>query len=311
MEVSGAKSRPMRIWKFLCFGVEIFKSNLSNRYDLVLAERSTSYGFFSLFVRARKRIVAQQGITDIWPNAGIAKIYKGLLQKIVYQRVDLIHAWGEAMVPGMLGSKADPARIMVLPKGIDLDVYHFGKEKEENLAIVTRSFTSVYNHIDILEALAILKRDGVNIRCIMVGDGDMAELLQQKTEDLGIPDRVEFTGRIPNSHLPEYLQKASMYLSVPSTEGVSASLFEAMASGCFPIVTDLPGTRAFITHGVNGMLIPVNDPGKLAEGIKEYMAQTGKYRSEVMENRRYIEDQVDQSKNMQLIWERYVQLFRS
>jgi hypothetical protein len=35
---------------------------------------------------------------------------------------------------------------------------------------------------------------------------------------------------------------------MPITEGVSASLFEAMATNCYPIVTDIVGNKSWITH---------------------------------------------------------------
>jgi glycosyltransferase involved in cell wall biosynthesis len=50
--------------------------------------------------------------------------------------------------------------------------------------------------------------------------------------------RERFSGRIPNTELPELLRASNFYISMPITEGVSASLFEAMASNCYPIVTN-------------------------------------------------------------------------
>jgi glycosyltransferase involved in cell wall biosynthesis len=311
LEVETTPTRIGRIFNFLVFGLKILKTNFSKSYDLVLAERATSYGFFSLFVRAKKRIVAQQGITDAWPETGFSGVYKRFFQKLVYKNVDLIHAWGEVMVPAMLASKADPKKIMVLPKGIDLEKYQMGSEKLALNAIVTRSLTPVYHHADILEAVAILKEKGILIRLVLVGDGNLKSKLEKKCQDLKIKDLVKFTGRIPNTELPEYLQKAKIYISVPETEGVSASLFEAMACGCFPVVTDLPGTRAFIREGQNGFLVPVNSPEKIAEAIQKYLAKEDRFHEEVLANRKFIEDQVDLRKNMERIWLKYLSLLQN
>ena len=254
LEVESTKTRRGRILKFLYFGWKILLTNFSRSYDIVLAERATSYGFFSLFVKAKMRVVAQQGITDAWPETGFSGIYKRFLQKVAYRNVDLIHAWGEVMVPAMIRSGATPDKIMILPKGMDLSYYQFRspEKKERNLAIVTRSLTEVYHHEDILQALTICKGKGLRIELQIVGDGPRLGDLKQLSFDLGISDQVHFLGRIPNSELPKLLQKSPLYVSVPETEGVSASLFEALASGCFPVVTDLPGTRAFIESGKNG-----------------------------------------------------------
>ena len=313
LEVGSTKTRIGRIFNFLVFGYKIVISNYNKSYDLVLAERATSYGFFSLFVNAKKRIVAQQGITDAWPETGLSGVYKSFLQRLVYRRVDLIHAWGKVMVPAILSSGAKTEKVMVLPKGMDLDHYNFLPlhSKEANLAIVTRSLTDVYHHKDILYAISILKLKNRIIDLIVVGDGPKMDYLKNLSFELGLDDQVQFLGRIPNNQLPKLLQRASIFLSVPETEGVSASLFEAMSSGYFPIVTDLPGNRAFIKSGLNGLLVPVNDSKMLANEIENYLDHSLQYEKSIVENREFIEKSVDLKKNMEVIWERYISIFNS
>lgn len=311
LEVKSTMTRFKRILAFFGFAWKIIVLNFTKTYDLVLAERATSYGLFSLLVRAKKRIVAQQGITDAWPESGFSGFYKRILQRTVYLRVDLIHAWGEVMVPAMIESKADPKKIMILPKGIDLTKYMMVEKKDPALAIVTRSFTEVYHHEDILDALALLNRHGWSLNLVMVGDGILADHLKRKTKELNLSKQVTFTGRIPNQELPALLSKASIYLSVPETEGVSASLFEAMATGCFPIVTDLPGTRAFIKNGENGFLVPVNSPIEIANALTSYLENQEVFKDAVKANRLFIEENVNLQKNMNTIWNRYLEIFQN
>jgi glycosyltransferase involved in cell wall biosynthesis len=47
---------------------------------------------------------------------------------------------------------------------------------------------------------------------------------------------------------------AQIYISIPTTDGTSISLLEAMAYGCIPIVSDLPANREWIEHGKNGLI---------------------------------------------------------
>ena len=311
MEVESSDSRLKRMFEFFKFWIKILQIK-KGTYDFVLAERATSYGFFSLFVPAKVRIVAQQGITDAYPETGFSGIYKRFLQKKVYQKVDLIHAWGEVMVPAMLQSKANPSKIFVMPKGLDLNKYEFYdpfKRKINSKAIVTRSLTDVYHHEVILEALAILKQKNLQLFLTIVGDGNLMDTLKSKCRELDISELVDFKGRISNEALPPLLQSSSIYISVPETEGVSASLFEAMASGCFPIVTDLPGTRAFISNNENGMLIPVNDAKALADAIGKFLMSFETFFPAINQNRRLIEAKVNRDKNMEVIFDRYVDLY--
>jgi glycosyltransferase involved in cell wall biosynthesis len=68
---------------------------------------------------------------------------------------------------------------------------------------------------------------------------------------------------------------AKFYVSIPTTDGTSISLLEAMAYGCIPIVSDLPANREWIDHGKNG-LITSGDLSKdlaLAQTLDVYKVQ--------------------------------------
>ena len=304
----GRFSRMIKAVKFL-IGL-VFSSE---KYDMVLAERSTSYGFFSLFVKTKIRVVAQQGITDCWPDKGFAGWYKRLLQRAIYQRADRIHAWGYVMTYSMLERGTPPSRIRVKPKGLDLNRYTFAEHspEEQVTAIVTRSLFDIYRHEDILEGIYLLKQKGITIRCLMVGDGAERDKLHALSQKLGLSQQIDWLGRIPNPELPALLRKASLYLAVPTTEGVSSSLFEAMACGCFPIVTDLPANRAFIANGVNGLLVEVCNHAHLAYQIEVYLENRNLFRKGILENRNFIDKNCNVEKNMKEFFEDYVQLANS
>ena len=78
-----------------------------------------------------------------------------------------------------------------------------------------------------------MHKKGIDFELTIVGDGTQMNLLKELAKSMNIESKVYFTGKIPNATLPELLQKAHFYISMPITEGVSASLFEAMASNCF------------------------------------------------------------------------------
>ncbi|WP_177188511.1 glycosyltransferase [Algoriphagus hitonicola] len=259
--------------------------------------------------------MAQQGITDVYPETFLSKLIKGALKRKVYQKADLIHAWGHVMVPAMLKHKAIPSKIMILPKGIDLENFTFstsGKtQNEEHIAIVTRSFKSYYNHKVIIKSIALLKERGIKIKFIFVGGGELLESSKELAHKLGVSSYIDFLGVVKNEELPLWLSKANIYVSIPQTEGVSASLFEAMASGCFPIVSDLPGTRAFISNGRNGLLVPPDSAESLANALIYYMENTVDFDKALVDNRTFIEKNVSQHKNFKIISQKYISLVNS
>lgn len=304
-KTGGRLTRMLHAIQFL-FALKFSKET----YDVVLAERATSYGFFSLLVKAKVRIVAQQGVTDVWPSDGFAGWYKTRLQTSIYKKADLIHAWGHVMTFAMINTQASPTKILVRPKGLDLGKFRFTppSQKNTNLAIVTRSLFPIYHHAEIVEAIALLKQEGIHVSCTMIGDGIEEENLKRKTQNLGLENQIHWLGRISNGDLPNYLQESAIYLAFPETEGVSASLFEAMACGCFPIVTDLPANRAFISSGVNGILVPPGDSKALKEAISYYMSNQPFFEAGICQNRAFIEQNCNLKVNMNDFFNRYQKL---
>ncbi|MBN3518701.1 glycosyltransferase [Algoriphagus lutimaris] len=306
LELPKGNSRVLRMIAAFGFFGKLLLTRFSKPYDLVLAERATSYGFFSLFVHAKKRVVAQQGITDVFPEGGFSGFYKSILQRLAYKKVDLIHAWGNVMTYAMLESGASPSKIMVLPKGIDLGKYHFPDKRDLAPAfVVTRSLYDLYRHIDIVEAVKILKDKSINIKGYIVGDGPEKIQIQALINKYQLEKDVFLKGHIPNTQLPELMDLCRYYIAVPTTEGVSSSLFEAMASGCYPIVTDLPANQAFIKNKENGELVTPCVPSELADAIESALVNGIHVNTALEENRKYIEDHVDHQKNMKIITDRY------
>ena len=127
-------------------------------------------------------------------------------------------------------------------------------------------------------------------------------------EELEIENKVIFTGIINNHYLPKLLQQSNLYISMPTTEGVSASLFEAMACGVFPIVSDLPGNRSWIKQKENGVLVESENIEKLADGIIWAYQNSDIRQKAVIENRKFIEKNANYSINMQIIADEYHKL---
>ena len=279
--------------------------------DLIIAERVTSYGFIAaLFHKYAPVIIAQQGITDIFPVKGITVSLKKRMQRYAFKHATLIHAWGLAMTPSMLLQGAQPEKILVLAKGVDLRKFDFKPTLVDGKlrAIVTRSLAIDYRHETILAAFEILKIKGFPFELIIIGDGPLKDDLMQSAINKNIQQEVIFTGRINNTQLPQYLANSDLYVSMPCSEGVSTSLFEAMASGCYPIVSNLPGNRAWITNEVNGHLINVDDVANLAKALEWYAANRKSLLSTLMRNREIIEQQSSYQKNMATICKKYHQI---
>ncbi len=306
-------NRILRTLEFIFAPFSIRKNIREEKPDMVIAERTTSYGFLAAISGMKVIAIAQQGKTDLWPEGAITIPFKRILQNYAFQKATLIHAWGPIMAEHMKNSNVDMQKVLVLPKGIDLEKFEYKNtaSAEKIRAIVTRSLLPEYKHEVILQAFSFINQKGIAFHLSIVGDGNRLEYLKDLAKKLQIEDKVTFTGRIPNSKLPELLHQSNIYISMPITEGVSASLFEAMACGCYPIVSNIAGNQSWIRHRENGQLITIDDSEMLADEILWAIENPSIRNEAVQENRQFIEKQLNYKTNMKIIADKYHELIDS
>jgi glycosyltransferase involved in cell wall biosynthesis len=86
------------------------------------------------------------------------------------------------------------------------------------------------------------------------------------------------------------MSDAEVFVSVPSSDGTSVALLQAMAAGCFPIVGDLATQQEWITDGENGLLVPIHDVDALAGGMGRALDDAPLRRRAAAINARVVEE---------------------
>ena len=88
----------------------------------------------------------------------------------------------------------------------------------------------------------------------------MKRNLKHLTQTLSIADNVQFVGWLNQEQNFHYYALAKYWVSIPESDATAISLFEAMAMGCIPVVSDLPANREWVSNGENGIVVEnVND----------------------------------------------------
>jgi phosphatidylinositol alpha-mannosyltransferase len=111
-----------------------------------------------------------------------------------------------------------------------------------------------------------------DVRLVAVGDGperDAADVLPTLQRA-----RVTMLGAVPNAELPPIHAACDLYLG-PSTGGESFGivLVEAMAAGLPVVASDTPGYDEVVRDGVDGLLVPPDDPAALATAAGRVLAE--------------------------------------
>ena len=124
------------------------------------------------------------------------------------------------------------------------------------------NFRPVKRVSDVVRVFARIA-DKLNARLIMVGDGPDAGAAQMLATELGVGDRVTFTGVVDG--VAALLQAANLLLLPSQTESFGLVALEAMASGVPVIASDVGGLPEVVEHGVSGFLAPMGDVDKMSE----------------------------------------------
>ncbi len=164
-------------------------------------------------------------------------------------------------------------KISTIPMGIDAAFLESGKNRGVELGnkpitiLSNRNLLPIYNVSLLIRAIPIVLKELPETRFRIAGDGTEKNVLERQVKNLNINSSVEFLGRVPHEEMPNLLSQAEIYVSTSLHDGTSVSLLEAMGSGAFPIVTDIPANREWIITGQNGFLVPVDEERCLAARI--------------------------------------------
>ena len=134
-------------------------------------------------------------------------------------------------------------------------------------------------------------------RLVILGQGRERDGLEKLAEDLGIEGRVAFLGFQANPF--KYLARSDVFVLSSLWEGVANVLPEAMACGVPVVSTRCPsGPDEVITHGVNGLLVPMEDEAAMTEailcllddgGLSTRLVEAGRKRAEDFAVRKIVE----------------------
>lgn len=114
---------------------------------------------------------------------------------------------------------------------------------------------------------AFAKLEGANLRLVIAGNGELEASLKQEAQDLGVGDRVIFTGYLDD--LPNLMQLFDIFVLPSLQEACSLACAEAMSQGKPVVGTCVGGIAEQVSDRQTGFIVNPRDPEGLATKLQE------------------------------------------
>lgn len=160
----------------------------------------------------------------------------------------------------------------VIPNGVDIERFHpkilpVIEQKNPLILFVGRLEERKGLNTLILALPEIIKYHP-EIKLVVVGYGPLKHHYLKLAASLAVDPALMLVDAIPNDLLPGYYASATVFVAPTiGKEAMGIVLLEALACGRPVIASDIPGYKEIITNGINGILVPPNNPQVLAQEI--------------------------------------------
>jgi colanic acid/amylovoran biosynthesis glycosyltransferase len=191
-------------------------------------------------------------------------------------------------------------RIHRLYNGLDLDRFSFGETGQGDPRVLAVGRLVEKKGFDVLiDALALLRDDGVSFTAEMVGDGPDGPMLMDMIGRRRLADRVRLSGPKPQAAVMTALREATVFAAPcvvgedGNRDGLPTVLLEAMSVGLPVVATDVTGIPELVRHEETGIIVPQRDARALAEALAFLLANSSPRRTMARAARRLVEAEFD------------------
>ena len=227
------------------------------------------------------------------------------VESYVLRRVDAITTICEGLRKDIEARGIAPGKITVIPNAVDTTEFQAPQPGSGMLAqqlglngcLVLGFIGSFYRYEGLellIRAMPALLAAVPSLQLLLVGGGPQEAELRALAQQLGLKNKVRFTGRIPHEQIKDYYQLVDLlvYPRLPMrlTELVTPlKPLEAMAQGRLVVASDVGGHRELIEHGKTGVLFKAGDLASLSERLLHLIRHVETWPALRQQARRYVE----------------------
>lgn len=191
------------------------------------------------------------------------------------------HVLSEGMKKGLMEQGITEDAIFKITPAIDVEIFTTtGYKKADTIQIKTVARLHWIKGLEsTIEALSLLRKEGLDFHYTIIGDGSEKERLQFAVHQFGLNDNVTFTGKLSPEQVKEALSSADLYLQYSIQEGFCNAVLEAQAMGLLCIVSDAEGLSENVIDHQTGFVVEKQKPRLLFKKIREVLGLTKEQQS--------------------------------
>ncbi|OHD10103.1 TIGR04063 family PEP-CTERM/XrtA system glycosyltransferase [Sphingopyxis sp. RIFCSPHIGHO2_12_FULL_65_19] len=210
------------------------------------------------------------------------------LETHAVKSADAVAVICEGLRGDLIARGIDPAKIVVSPNGVDLDLFGDPPPRDDALAETLRlaaddavigyigSFYDYEGIDDLIAAMPALAAAQPKARLLLVGGGPMEAALKAQAAASPAAAHIHFVGRVPHTEVERYYSLIDI-LAYPRKKMRLTDLvtplkpLEAMAQGKLVAASSVGGHRELIEDGSTGTLFAPDDPAAIADAIAKLL----------------------------------------
>src|SRR5690554_6147298 len=273
-------------------GLSLLKNIYLNSHLLTSKPDCLHFGFATLTIGREtlaKAIGAKMGVSFRGFDMGSYPVKNPGCYNILWNYVNQVHTNSNDLLESAKQfGMPDSIAVRRITPAIDLELFKTVLPNFEAVTPIIFMTTGRLHwkkgFVQIIEALAILKREGLQFKYKIVGDGEEYERIAFAAYDLGLQKEVHFLGRVPHKEVRKHLKSATIYLQYSIQEGFCNAVLEAQAMGKLCVVSDAEGLPENVLHGQSGWVVPKYEPELLAAQIRKVLSMDEREKAIISQN---------------------------
>jgi glycosyltransferase involved in cell wall biosynthesis len=164
----------------------------------------------------------------------------------------------------------------------------FNKGKDFLRFITVGTLVSYKNQLAILEACRLLKGQQKAFSLIIVGDGNLRELYEQKTTDYSLEDNISFVGKKTREELSLLFAESDFIIQMPYHESYGKVPIEGLFYGLIPILSNVGLAAEFADKGQFGYICSPDDVNTLAAILSSLYTNQSRFINMIDKGRAFV-----------------------